>query len=85
MGIWYIVNNLLPLGQNLRKARKRYYPRDTLADFALRIGVSRATLQKMEQGDLSVALGKYYGAADLLGLTQPFEQLLHVEEGLFDD
>jgi transcriptional regulator with XRE-family HTH domain len=56
-----------------------------MADFALRVGVSRATLQKMEQGDLSVAIGKYYSAAQVLGLTDAFNDLLKPEESLFDD
>jgi len=73
------------LGKNLRRARKLTFPGDTLADFALRIGVSRATLQKMEQGNLSVALGKYYSAAKILGLTATFNELLKPEEILFDD
>ncbi len=73
------------LGQNLKDARRRLYPADNMADFALRIGVSRATLQKMEQGDLSVSLGKYYQAGKLLGLEQGFEQLLLAPRSLFDD
>ena len=76
---------LTDLGANLRQARKRRYPNDTLADFALRIGVSRATLQKMEKGDLSVSIGKYYRAAELLDLTEPFAGLLRAEKSLFDD
>lgn len=79
------MNSLLILGQNLRTARKQLFPNDTLVDFALRIGVSRATLQKMEQGDLSVALGKYYSAAQVLGLDKPFATLLTPQESLFDD
>jgi len=75
----------ITLGDNLRRARKQVFPRDTLAEFALRIGVSRATLQKMEQGDLSVTLGKYYSAAKVLGLTDAFNELLKPEESLFDD
>lgn len=77
---------LLPeLGANLRRARKDRFPTDDLAAFALRIGVSRSTLQKMEKGDLSVATGKYYRAAQILGLTETFHGLLHIEESLFDD
>ena len=53
--------------------------------FALRIGVSRATLQKMEKGDLSVSLGKYYQAAKVLGLEHTFEQLFQQPVSLFDD
>ncbi len=83
----YIVgmDHLPALGANLRKARKKTFPADTLADFALRIGVSRATLQKMEQGDLSVSLGKYHSAATVLNLTATFDSLLKPAESLFDD
>ena len=58
---------------------------DDLAAFALRIGVSRSTLQKMEQGDLSVSAGRYYRAAEILGLEETFNSLLSFEESLFDD
>ena len=80
-----MANHLRELGDNLRRARKRRFPKDDLAAFALRIGVSRSTLQKMEKGDLSVALGRYYRAAEILGLTDGFRNLLHQEESLFDD
>ena len=73
------------IGQNLRLARRKSYPDDTLEDFALRIGVSRATLQRMEKGDLSVSLGKYFQAAVLLGLDAPFHALLKPTQSLFDD
>ena len=73
------------LGENLRHARKRRFPRDGLAEFALRIGVSRSTLQKMEKGDLSVSTGRYYRAAEILGLEETFSGLLTFEESLFDD
>jgi transcriptional regulator with XRE-family HTH domain len=81
-----MVNNSLPtLGQHLRTARKKLYPKDDLQAFALRIGVSRATLQKMEQGDLSVSMSRYFSAAELLGLEEGFNQLFIMEESLFDD
>lgn len=73
------------IGKNLRAARKQTFPEDTLDDFSLRIGVSRATLQRMEKGDLSVALGKYYQAAQVLGLSPPFMTLLAPQRSLFDD
>ena len=37
------------LGKNLRLSRKKQFPDDDMAAFALRLGVSRATLQKMEK------------------------------------
>ena len=73
------------LGDNLRNARKQHFPSDDMQAFALRIGVSRATLQRMEKGDLSVAIGKYYRAAQVLDLAEPFHTLLKPEQSLFDD
>ena len=78
-------NCLFELGANLRRARKVRFPKDDLAAFALRVGVSRSTLQKMEKGDLTVTTGKYYRAAQILDLTDTFHGLLHIEESLFDD
>ena len=72
------------VGRNLRAARKRRFPADGLARFALRVGVSRSTLQKMEQGDFSVSLGRYWRAAEVLDLTEPFATLFAVEESLFE-
>ena len=79
------MNTLTALGNNLRQARKQRFPGDDLRAFALRIGVSRATLQRMEKGELSVSLGKYYQAAEVLGLDKSFEALLKPQESLFDD
>ncbi len=80
-----MTDRLPNLGANLRDARKRRYPGDDLASFALRVGVSRSTLQKMEQGDLSVSIGRYWRAADILDLTGTFDALFVAEESLFDD
>jgi transcriptional regulator with XRE-family HTH domain len=80
-----VMDYLPTLGANLRIARKKAFPADTLASFALRVGVSRATLQKMEQGDLSVSLAKYYSAATVLDLTATFDALLQPADSLFDD
>lgn len=73
------------LGAQLRAARKRRFPKDDLAAFALRIGVSRSTLQKMEQGDLSVTMSRYYQAAAVLGVAEGFELLFQTQYSLFDD
>lgn len=79
------MKSLAILGDNLRSARKKRFPKDDMRAFALRIGVARATLQKMEKGDLNVSLAKYYMAAEVLDLTHTFDQLLKREESLFDD
>lgn len=60
------------LGEQLRAGRKRRYPHDTQADFARRLGVSRYTYQKMEKGDMKVAMGSYLKAAQLLGILDSF-------------
>jgi len=69
------MNQIPVLGNSLRAARKKAYPDDTLEEFAVRIGVSRATLQRMEVGDLGVAIGRYFAAAKLLDLDEGFYAL----------
>jgi len=73
------------LGENLRLSRKRQFPHDDMAAFALRVGISRATLQKMEKGDSSVSLKYFYQAAKLLDAEHGFSQLFTLEKSLFDD
>ena len=79
------MQTLAILGRNLRNARKKKFPKDDMLAFAQRIGISRATLQKMEQGDLSVSICKYYTAAEVTQLTDAFNDLFTVEESMFDD
>ena len=79
------MNTLPLLGKRFRAARKRLFPNDTLSMFALRLGVSRATLQKREQGDMSVAIGTYYKAASLTGLDAQFDHLFALKKDLFKD
>ena len=81
-----VIMNFLPeLGQNIRFARKKRFPRDNMKAFSLRIGISRATYQKMEKGDLSVSLKYYYQTAKLLGVENNFNRLFLLKESLFDD
>lgn len=56
------------IGTKLREARRQRFPGDAQGDFARRLGISRATYQKMEAGQLGVALGSYLRAAQLLGI-----------------
>lgn len=79
------MSELPELGARLRAARKRRFPNDDLAAFALRIGVARATLQKMEKGDTSVSLGRYYAAAQRLGLADGFDSLFKQTGSMFND
>jgi len=79
------MSTLEQLGNNLRMSRKKQFPHDDMASFALRVGISRATLQKMEKGDLSVSLKYYFQAAELLNAQQGFSELFKLEKSLFDD
>ena len=74
---------LAALGDKLKYARKRVFPSDDMYAFSVRLGVSRATLQKMEKGDLSVSIEKYYRAAQLLGVENTFDGLFDMEEDYF--
>lgn len=56
---------LTGLGEGLKIARQRR--RQSQMDFAERLMISRATLQRMEHGDPAVALGAWVAAAWLLG------------------
>lgn len=70
---------------NLKSCRKQQFPADTQADFARRLGVSRYTYQKMERGDLSVAIKHYVRAAELLGVEQRFHSIFEPpEKSLFE-
>lgn len=54
------------LGERLRTARLRR--KMTTIVFAQRIGISRDTLNRLEKGDATIALGTYLRALRVLGL-----------------
>jgi len=54
------------LGKQIRLGRKRR--KWTAHELAERAGISRATLQKIEKGDLSVAVGLVFEVAALVGV-----------------
>lgn len=55
------------LGKLIRLERKER--RMTEADLAARAGISRTTLQKIEQGDLKCELGLVFEVATIVGVT----------------
>ena len=74
------------LAAALKTARKKQFPKDSQAKFAHRIGVSRETYNKMEKGDLRVAIESYLKAATLLtGERPPIDALFTIPESLFGD
>ena len=66
--------SLVKFGKDLSVARRKR--RLTVAMMCERLGVSRATLSRMEKGDPSVSLGAYSQALFVLGCGTPFEQIL---------
>ncbi len=67
----YAVEAILLLGQQIKLGRKkRKWSEQNLAD---RAGISRATLQKIEAGEMSPSIGLVFEVAALVGITL-FEQ-----------
>jgi transcriptional regulator with XRE-family HTH domain len=67
------VEALRALGQNLALARLRR--KESLRDWAQRIGVSVRTLQRLEAGDPGVGMGIYASALWLMGRTDALPDL----------
>jgi transcriptional regulator with XRE-family HTH domain len=65
-------------GERLRAARLRR--RITTILFAKRMDVSRDTLNRLEKGDPTIALGTYMRALHLLGLEKDFDLLARDED-----
>jgi transcriptional regulator with XRE-family HTH domain len=65
-------------GERLRAARLRR--RITTILFAKRMDVSRDTLNRLEKGDPTIALGTYMRALHLLGLEKDFDIVARDEE-----
>lgn len=67
----YAVEAVLLLGQQIKLGRKKHkWSEQNLAD---RAGISRATLQKIEAGEMSPSIGLVFEVAALVGVTL-FEQ-----------
>ena len=60
-------------GARLRAARMRRHITTIL--FAKRMGISRDTLNRLEKGDATIALGTYMRALHVLGLEKDFDEL----------
>lgn len=77
---------LSKLGQDISDARKRRRIPTTL--MAKRAGISRTTLNKIEKGDASVALGIYASVLFVLGMEKRLAELADIkfdETGLMLD
>lgn len=69
---------LTALGERLRQARlRRAY---TIENIAQRVGVTRKTLSRVEQGDPAVSLGVYARVLQALGLDEDIESIARDDE-----
>ena len=69
------------LARQVRLGRKRR--KWTERELAERAGISRATLQKIEKGDLSVAIGLVFEVAALVGVTLYDDERTTLEDDLY--
>lgn len=67
------VVQLASLGKNLSIARKRR--KESLRDWAARMGVSVRTVQRMEAGDAGVGIGIYVSALWVIGRSNALAAL----------
>lgn len=69
---------LRQLGINLKQARlRRHYSAQTVAE---RSGITRKTLQRVEQGDPAVAIGIYARVLQALGLVEDLAAIARDDE-----
>ncbi|MFZ6757938.1 helix-turn-helix domain-containing protein [Undibacterium sp. Ji50W] len=73
-----IDRQLKSFGQRLREARLRRDISTVL--FCERMNVSRDTLNRMEKGDASIAIGTYLRALRILGMDSDFELVAKNDE-----
>lgn len=66
------------LGQRLREARLRRGISTLL--FAERMNVSRDTLNRLEKGDPTIAMGSYVRALRILGIEKDLDQVARDDE-----
>jgi len=81
-----VKKSLMKLGQDVADARKRR--RISTMIMAERAGISRTTLNKVEKGDASVALGIYASVFFVLGMEKRLADLVDIkfdETGLMLD
>ena len=73
-----IDRQLKAFGQRLREARLRRSISTVL--FCERVNVSRDTLNRLEKGDASIAIGTYLRALRVLGMDKDFELVAKNDE-----
>lgn len=74
---------LASLGFRLRKGRITL--QDTQEEFGARIGVSRHTIIKMEQGNPNTSLGDWLKASSILSLLDSWNEVLQAPVDPFEE
>lgn len=72
-----VLRSLQNFGVNISVARKKR--RISTESMAIRAGISRSTVVKIEKGDLSVSFGNYIAVLSILGLAQRIEEVTRPE------
>ena len=75
------MDELSALGVRLKA--ERLQKNESQKNFAVRIGVSVPTLNKMEKGDPTVSVGHWVSALRVLSREKDLQMLLSPEEDLF--
>jgi transcriptional regulator with XRE-family HTH domain len=73
-----VEKQMIALGQRLREARLRRSISTLL--FAERMNVSRDTLNRLEKGDPSIAMGTYARALRVLGIEKDLDKMAQDDE-----
>jgi transcriptional regulator with XRE-family HTH domain len=73
-----VLKQLVALGERMRLARLRR--KITAELFSERMGVSRETLRRLENGDPTIAMGTYMRALRVLGLDGDIDALARDDE-----
>ncbi|PXW94949.1 helix-turn-helix protein [Sphaerotilus hippei] len=68
-----VLKQMRAFGERLQMARLRREL--TTVQFSERVGVSRETIRRLEQGDPTIAIGTYMRALRVLGLDQDINTL----------
>ncbi len=68
-----VLKQMRSFGERLQMARLRREL--TTVQFSERVGVSRETIRRLEQGDPTIAIGTYMRALRVLGLDQDINSL----------
>lgn len=71
------------MGSNLREFRKACL-KESMAEFAVRLGITDKTLEKMEKGSPGVAIGTWVAAWEIMGVGSQIESVSRAFDATLD-